>query len=142
MSKLSEPNPYEILGLNPNVDKSSLTNAFVKKNRGSSQERMQARMAYDKLRKVDERCLVDAFLPLISDDGQDIHQVIQQLLESNQPVEWSQELNLDIDLQEQLEKLTLTIIQEFFNEMPQNEVTPELLSDYDDLEGFLDSWLK
>jgi len=142
MSELSEQNPYQILDLDPNADKSAFTRAFVQKNRGSSQERMKVRMAYDKLRKVDERLLVDALLPPISSDSQDIHQIIQQLLDSNEPVEWSQELDLNIDLLECQKKLTLVIIQEFFAEIPQSGVNPELLSDYDSLEGFLDSWLK
>ena len=62
--RINETNPYEILDLSPDADRGAITKAFAKKNRGTSQERRQARKAFDSLRRIDERLLIDSFLPL------------------------------------------------------------------------------
>ena len=142
MIKSKNPNPYEILGLTPNADRKAITKAFTKKNRGSSQERRQARKAYDSLRKVDDRLLIDSFLPLYHREEQAMSKLIENLLAESEDMGWAQAINLDMNLQERLHELTISIIRELFAEIPQPETIPQLLSDYDDLEEFLESWLR
>ena len=140
--QFNQPNPYEILGLTPDADRSAITKAFTKKNRGTSQERRQARKAFDSLRRVDERLLIDSFLPLFQEGEQDLSTLIENLLAESEDINWAHVLDLDINLQERLHELTRTIIQELFTEIPPPESTPQLLSDFDDLEEFIISWLK
>ena len=80
VNPFNKPNPYEILGLSSDADRATIAKAFARKNRGTSLERRQARKAFDALRKVDDRLLIDAFLPLHTEVEQDLSSLINNLL--------------------------------------------------------------
>lgn len=140
--QFNKPNPYEILGLAPDADRAMIAKAFAKKNRGTSLERRQVRKAFDALRKVDDRLLIDAFLPLFTEGEQDLSTLINNLLVETEDIDWALVLNYEVNFQERLHALTIATIQEFFTEFPRSDSTPQLLSDFDDLEEFIVDWLK
>jgi len=47
MIKLTDKDPYEVLGISSDADKKSIMAAFVKKNRGNNEDRRLARQAYE-----------------------------------------------------------------------------------------------
>jgi len=71
MIKLTDKNPYEVLGIPNDADKKTIMAAFAKNNRGNNEEHRIARQAYDSLRKPEERLQIDALAPIFSDGQED-----------------------------------------------------------------------
>ena len=71
-TKLTDENPYDILGIPVNANRKMITRAFAEKNHGNNEDRRLARQAYDALRKPEERLKVDALTPTFSHDYQEL----------------------------------------------------------------------
>jgi hypothetical protein len=142
MQKLTDENPYDILGIPFNADKKIITKAFAKKNRGNIQDRRLARQSYDTLRKSEERLQIDALLPVFSANDQD-DQIVQEFeAPISKAVNWLEFLDEEQIQKQDLLALTEATIKCLFKEIQPPKDDLQLQSDFDGLRKFLDEWLK
>ena len=141
MIKITDKNPYEVLGIPNDADKKTIMEAFAKKNRGSNEEHRIARQAYDALRKPEERLQIDALTPIFS-DGQEDHIVKEFENQAAEKVDWLKYLDEEQIHKEDLKALTEVTIRHFFTRLPPPQDKLVLQSDFDGLQEFLVEWLK
>lgn len=142
MQKLTDENPYDILGIPFDADKKIITKAFVQKNRGNSQDRRLARQAYDFLRKPEERLQTDALLPVFSATNED-DQIAQEFDDPiSQTINWLVFLDEEQIQKQDLLALTEATIKCLFKEIQPPKNNLKLQSDFDGLSKFLEEWLK
>ena len=142
MQKLTDENPYDVLGIPFDADKKIIEKAFTQKNRGNSQEHRLARQAYDILRKPEEHLQIDALTPVFSGDDQDDQ--IAQEFENLTPeeVDWLKFLDEEQIQKQDLLALTEATARYLFKEIQPPQDMLQLQSDYDGLQKFLAEWLK
>lgn len=80
MTRLTDENPYRILGITPTANRNAIRNAFAKRNaeRLSGDQRRKVHQSYETLRSPDDRAAVDTLVPL-GDSGADPHQLLSEV---------------------------------------------------------------
>lgn len=142
MQKLTDENPYDVLGIPFDADKKMVAKAFTQKNRGTVQDRRLARQAYDVLRKSEERLQIDALMPLFSVDDQD-DQIAKELRKTtSKEVDWLEFLDEEQIQKQDLLALTEATIRHLFKKIEPPRDDLQLQSDFDGLHKFLAEWLK
>ena len=143
---LTEENPYDVLGLDPDADKETIKQAFANNggrgSRLSGQERRRRRQAFDVLRSVDERLVVDALMPMFLTDS-DSEQLAAELCdEAGDLPDLLQHLDREVILREDLLALVRVTLECTYTELAEPQRLQEPLAVYDGLEEFLHEWLK
>jgi len=142
MQKLTDENPYDVLGVPIDADKKIIAKAFAQKNRGNNQDRHLIRQAYDILRKPEERLQVDAFQPVFSVDDQNDQIVEDFESPSSKEVNWLEFLDEEHIQKQDLLALSEATISSLFKEIQPPKDELQLQSDFDGLHKFLAEWLK
>jgi hypothetical protein len=140
--QLGNGNPYEILGLSMDADQKTITQAFTRENRSGARDSRQIRQAYDSLRVVEERMLVDVMMPILPDDQEAMLAVVRFAEERDGDVDWLSYLDRKKIDRECLQALTEATVRHFFRKISPPPGSLELLPEYDGLDKFTDEWLK
>lgn len=142
MDKLTDPNPYEILDINPDADRSAIKRALAEKQRQSKTQldRQQARNARQLLSLTDKRLIVDALMP----DFTGVHATVEIKIELDQhvSVDWKDIANPEDVLRHDIQALMLATLMHNIGELPEPEEDISLNDNFDGLDEFLDKWLK
>jgi curved DNA-binding protein CbpA len=144
MDKLTDPNPYEILGINPNADKQQIKLALAERQRGGADQasRQKALTARKVLSSLEKRLFVDSLLP---DFGTDLNEdaLLEELRTSNTEVKnWEAYLDEETVLTQDLQALIAATLRYTCNQIPLPFSQPPLSPEFDGLEDFLNEWLK
>ena len=139
--QLENDHPYEILGLSMDADQRTITQAFSRENRSTVRDAGKVRQAYDSLRVIEERMLVDAMMPILPDDQEAMLAVVKFAESKDQEVDWLAYLDRKKIDRECLLALTEATVRHFFRKTSPPPGTLELLPEYDGLDKFTDEWL-
>jgi hypothetical protein len=142
MQKITDMNPYDVLGIPFDADKRKISTAFAQKNRGDIQDRRLARQAFDLLRKSEDRLQIDALTLNFSVEDQDDQIMKEFELLKTDDGDWLKFLDEEQIQKQDFLALTEATIRCLFKEIQPPEDTLKLQSDYDGLKNFLAEWLK
>ena len=145
MKRLTDDNPYDILGIDLNGDKKAIKQAFstksAKRSRGRGQDRRRLRQAYDLLRSPTKRIIVDALTPNFADDFDDGQLVAKFCDKTTEHPNWLAYLDHSTILKQDLQALIEATLRHTFTELPEPQRQPELSTEYDGLDDFVKGWL-
>lgn len=144
MDKLTDPNPYEILDISPDADRTTIKRALAnkqRKNRDRDQaDRQQALKARNTLFSTEKRLMVDALIPDFQETGSTID--ISLDLDNVEPISWRDIANPDELLWEDMQALIHATLRHILSEVPKPENQVTLSAEFDGLNEFLEDWLK
>lgn len=144
MHRLTDDNPYEILGIDQNADRNAIKKAHAERTRalqdkGEKQRSLDARK---RLFDLEARMVVDALTPDFLGDY-DAAQVIEAFRgQIAGPVDWLSYLDTDAILAQDLQALIEATLRYALGDLPEPEpadIAP--VADFDGLEEFLRAWL-
>ena len=146
MDKLTDPNPYEVLGISSNADRRAIKQALAetqRKNKNQS-NRQQALHARNVLSSTEKRLLVDALIPNFPgsspEDG--AHVTLEHLIDPVDPLDWREVACPDTVIAHDLQALIEVTIWHTLGNMPVPECTTTLIPAFDGLDEFLEAWLQ
>ncbi len=144
MHRLTDDNPYEILGIGQNADRDAIKKAHAERTRalqdkGEKQRSLDARK---KLFDLEARMVVDALTPDFPGDF-DAEQATEAFQSQTAgPVDWLRYLDRDAILAQDLQALVEATLRYTLGDLPEPEpadIAP--VADFDGLDGFLRAWL-
>lgn len=141
MEKLTDPNPYEILGITPDADRETIKRALAEKQRQSKTqlERQRALHARQTLSSIQKRLIVDAFMPDFLEEGRESEILAE--LEDVEDFDWRDIVDPDEILKHDLQALMLATLKFNMENIPKPEKKIILLSEFDGLDEFIEEWL-
>lgn len=146
MDKLTDPNPYEVLGISPNADRRAIKLALAEKQRKnrSQIERQQALNARNALSFAEKRLLVDALIPHFSESSHetDSQVSLEHFIDPAEPLDWRDIVDPDTVIAHDLQALIEVTIRHTIGNVPMPECQPTLLKAFDGLDEFLEAWLQ
>lgn len=145
MERITDPNPYEILGVGPNADRRTIKQALAERQRQSKSqaERQQALNARNTLVVTDKRLFVDALTPLFASPTQaaDIRAAFAQLRGTEAAPTIDDFINGEQALAADLDAVMMATIRHTLGAAPMPQSTTKPVDGFDGLETFLESWL-
>lgn len=141
MKKLTDPNPYEILGISTNADKPTISKAYTAALRNPSLQKHQVQAAFHALMRPESRLLVDAFTLQDNSGEIDLDAVDQIIAQGEQGIEWSVYLDYEAIFRQDLVSLTDKVIRSLYENIAAPTRKPSLSNDFDGLDTFLEKWL-
>jgi curved DNA-binding protein CbpA len=144
VTKLTDENPYDILGLDRDADKKSIRMAAFgrksrRKVRGKGKRRL--RQAYDVLRSSEERLIVDALMPDFRDEFGPDEFTEDHFNKVADTPDWLAYLDPATIHEQDLQALIEATVRQTFTEVSVPNKEPNLLSNFDGLGDFMESWL-
>lgn len=142
MDKLTDSNPYEVLGISLDADRTSIKRALADKQRQNKDQsnRQQALKARNALFSTEKRLVVDALTPDFLGAGSAID--ISLDLDNVEPISWRDIANPDELLREDMQALVHATLRHILSEVPKPESQVTLSAEFDGLNEFLEDWLK
>lgn len=143
MEKITDLNPYEILGISSAADKLAIKKALAirQKSNVEQAERQAALNARNLLSITEKRLLVDGFTPDFVGDSKP-SQIDIPMSGDNPEIDWLAELDYAKIIDHDIKALIESTIGYNLGEVPVPKRYVELSNKFDGLSDFLDEWLK
>lgn len=145
MKRLTDDNPYEVLGLGRDAGEREIRLATfgrqARRRSDAAKDKRQLRRAYDLLRTAEQRLIVDALTPDFDDDC-DADRLMERFLEGQEgPHDWIGELDESAIREQDFRALVLGTIQHTLGELEAPKGEPAPLSEFDGLTEFIEDYL-
>ncbi len=143
MDKLTDPNPYEILKITPNAERTTIKRALAacQRENKTQTDRQQALLARNMLFSTEKRLIADALTPtfLMQDASSE---PVLEITNNFAPIDWHEIVDPDAILRDDLEALIVATIQHTLGKVPEPKEKISATTEFDGLSDFINEWLK
>lgn len=142
MDKLTDPDPYHVLGITPDADRKTIKQALAasqRKNK-SQADRQQALQARNALVSTEKRLIADTVMPsfLVQGTPDEFHWEMTPSV----AVDWREIADPEAILRDDLEALIMATIQHTLGKVSEPERQVTMTDEFDGLDDFINEWLK
>ncbi len=145
MEKITDPNPYDILGISPDADRRAIKQALADRQRANRNqvERQQALSARNALVSTEKRLIVDALTPNFTASTEDaaMQANLEDLIEPAEALSLQDFVGFNTVVAQDLEALIDVTIRHTIRIPPAPTRKLELTTEFDGLDEFLAVWL-
>jgi hypothetical protein len=142
MDRLTDPNPYDILGIRPDADRAAIKRALAEKQRKnrSQADRQQALKARNTLFSTEKRLVADALVPDFASAAEQEQHGIERMIESVAPFDWREIADPDAIMMQDMQAIIEATLRHTLGTITTSAHQVAFTTAFDGLDEFLEEW--